>query len=72
MKWLQNNNHDSFVATSAVVDAAAELINVVVGDQATIAKNARLTNVVVFPGTRIEAGAMVHQALATPDGILRT
>lgn len=71
MKWLQNNNCHSFVAESAVVDAEAELINVVVGDQASIAKNARLKNVVVFPGACVETGETIQQALATRHGIVR-
>ena len=70
MTWLENEKRQSFVASSAVVDAEAELINVVVGNQARVAR-AHLKNVVVFPGARIDAGQTIQQALATPDGVYR-
>ena len=68
MRWLENEKRKSFVAASARVNEHAELTNVVVGNQARIAR-ARLINVVVFPNARIPAGRTIQQALATPHGI---
>jgi dTDP-glucose pyrophosphorylase len=71
MQWLENHKCRKFVAHSAVVAPGAELINVVVGEEASIAGNARLQNVVVFPGASVTSGDTIQRALATLHGVVR-
>ncbi len=71
MTWLDNRKLKNFVAQTASVCTSVELDNVVIGGHAHVDKNARLRDVVVFPGARVEAGETIQEALATPHGIVR-
>jgi NDP-sugar pyrophosphorylase family protein len=71
LTWLDNQKLRVFVAQSAIVGSDVELDNVVIGGNAHVARNARLRDVVVFPGARVEAGEAIQEALATPHGIVR-
>ena len=70
MTWLDNQKLRNFVAQTASVGTSVELDNVVIGGHAHVDENARLRDVVVFPGARVEAGETIQEALATPHGIV--
>jgi len=69
MRWLERTGREHLISEDASIGDGVRLERTMVGHRAHIAESSHLNHVVVFPGAQLHMGAVVQEALVTPEGL---